>query len=224
MRHKHILFGLILILLCTTSAFSQGDYLEKGRNGIGISFGFSSNSDASGIGGNFGFKLSENLDIGISIAWVSYSDLDLNSNVFAPSITFYALKQEQRKSILSIAFGLGYELDSYSGDYLGVRNWEMYGNYFAFGINVFSKIKTVSLVSIQPNCSITHITGTTEIRDRYGNTESEGNNITSFGFGISIFFETSPKSIIRFDPRISITEDYTTFAISLGVILPTNAN
>lgn len=221
MKQRQVFFGLLLVVLISNIAFSQGDYLQRGQNGIGLNFGFSSNSDASGIGGNISYSASGVVDISISITSVTFDDVDISAIAISPSLIFYAIKQEQGKFPISMAFGLGYERDSYSGDYLDQRDWEMNGNYFVFGFNIFGKINTNSLTTFQPFGSISHATGTTKVTDGLGNSDSEDDSTTSFGLGISMFFETSPKSIIRIDPRISFTEDYTTFSITLGVILPT---
>lgn len=224
MRQNYILFGLIFIFLCTNTAFSQGSYLKKGNSGVGLGFGFSSNSDVSGITAKIGYSSSGIFDVGLSLGRYTLDDLDLNAISIVPSLTFYAIKQEPGKFPLSISFGMAYERDSYSGDALKQLDWDMHGDYLLLGFNIFGNINSTSLTTFQPYGSISYITGTTKISDSYGNSESEDNNATSFGFGISMFFETSPRSIIGISPGISISEDNTTFSITVGVIIPTENN
>lgn len=220
MMHKHILLGLILILLCTNTAFSQGNYLKKGNNGVGLGFGYSSNSNVSGITANIGYSSSGIFDVGLSYGRYIIDSLGLSAISIVPSLTFHAIKQEPAKFPLSISLDLAYERDKYSGHSLGIHNYEMYGDYFIFGFNIFGNINSTSPTTFQPYGSVSYITGTTKIKYSYGNTISEDNNVTSFGFGFSIYFESSPNTILEISQGISITEDNTTFAISLGLILP----
>ncbi len=224
MRQKGILLVLIILLMCSNTAFSQGDFLERGLSGVGLSVGFSSNSDLKGFVGKTGYSASGVLDIEFFVGRVTYDDLELNALALGPLLTFYAIKQEPDKFPLSISFNLAYERDSYSGDLIEQLDWDMHGDYFSFGINFFGNTNLTPKTIFQPNGSISYITGTTKISDSFGNSESEDSNMTSFGFGFSMFFETAQNSIIRIDPGISINEDRTTFSISVGIILPSTKN
>ncbi len=222
MKISALFLTMLLILIGFNTAFSQGDYLKRGANGVGLSATFSSNSDNSILSGKIGYSVSGVFDFGLFGGYYTSADLDLNNIIIGGvSFTYYAIKQKSGKFPLSMSLNLAYHRDSYSGEYLKQLDWEKNGDYFTFGLNLFGNINSTPLITFQPNGSISFIAGSINIRDSYGNFESENNNVISFSFGISMFFETSPNSIFRIDPNISISEDNTTFSIAVGVILLT---
>ncbi len=219
-------FITFLVVVCSANvAYSQGDYFEKGVSGFEVDAGFFSNDDLSGLGGGFGYSISGIFDLGLSVSRVSFDEKlageDMHATAVSPYVTFHVIKQDSIRFPISVSIGGAYERDSYSSDALDLLDWELKGDYFAFGFSVFKNVSTSPAMAIQPRGSFSYVTGSTEISDKYGNSERESNNTTSFEIGVSLLFKTSPTTTFRLHPGISINEDNTTFSLGVGLIVPT---
>ncbi len=222
-------FFIILLVVVSSSGVvhSQGDYFQKGVSGFEFDAAFFSNDDLSGIGGGFGYSVSGIFDFGLSVSRVSLDDKlageDMHATAVSPYVTFHVIKQDSIRFPISVSISGAYERDSYSSDALDLLDWELKGDYFAFGFSIFKNVSTSPAMTIQPRGSFSYVTGSTEISDKYGNSESESNNTTSFGIGVSLLFKTSPTTTFRLHPGISINEDNTTFSLVVGLIVSTIA-
>jgi hypothetical protein len=216
---------VFIIFLFSCSIYGQGAYLERGQSGFGIGGGFSTNEDVTGIGGSVGYSVNGIFDFGIGVESFSFDQkllgADLSATVISPSLTFYALKQNDEIP-LSFAIGAGYDWQMYSNDVLDDFNIDMTGGFFSIGGSLFGYFKASESFRIQPSIGFSYITGEVKLEDNAGNEESEKDDTTVFGIGLGLAFNISPKNIFVISPRVGISEGTTTFGVGLSFILGTN--
>lgn len=218
-------YTVIIVLFLSSSVFGQGAYLERGQSGFGIGGRFSTNEDVTGIGGSVGYSVNGIFDFGIGVESFSFDQKllgsDLSATVISPSITFYALKQNDEIP-LSFAIGAGYDWQTYSNDVLDDFNIDMTGGFFSVGGSLFGYFKASESFRIQPSVGFTYVTGEVKLEDSNGNEETDKDDTTVFGLGIGLAFNTSPKNIFVISPRVGISEGTTSFGIGLSFIFGTN--
>jgi len=220
LKQNYVLLGIIILLLPMSTAFAQSDFIKKGENGIGVNFGFLVDPDISGFAVQLCYSTSGMSDIGFTLGKFSNDDMDLRQLYFAPSLSFYAIKQKLYRFPLSLSFKIAYQVDSYSGKYLKQRGLKMDGHSLLIGCNFLSNINWDLPITYQPNGSMFYIIGTTNINNDEGDRISKDENSVLINLGISLFINTSSNLIIRVDPSISINENDTMFSIGVGIIFP----
>jgi hypothetical protein len=227
---KNIAVTLATALLFACSVYAQGEYLEKGQSGFGISGGFASNEDASSFGATAGYSVKGMFDFGLSFARVSFEDeladaegnpSELSATAISPHVTFHAIKQEPDKFPLSIALGVSYEHDSYSSDALDDFDLTLSANSWLFGGSVYSNIKMTPNFQLQPRGGVTYISTKSKLEDDAGNSISDTESTTLFGFGLSLIFKTSENNRFIVSPGVGISDDNTTFSVGAGFVFLT---
>jgi hypothetical protein len=87
-------------------SFSQGEFIERGKSGIGGGVGFSTNREMNGKTLYVGFSYKAFLDANITY-WKTNGG-KVQDGVLSPSITFYPVKQEDAKKAPTLGISLGY--------------------------------------------------------------------------------------------------------------------
>lgn len=217
-------YSLFTVFLFSTLIYGQGAYLDRGQSGFGIGAGFSTNEDVTGIGGSVGYSVSGIFDFGISVDRFSFDQKlfgeDLSATVISPSVTFYALKQNEDLPI-SFAIGAGYDWQTYANDVLDDNNVDMTGGFFSVGGSLFGYFQASNSFRIQPSVGFSYVTGELKVEDNNGNEETEKDDTTVFGLGLGLAFNTSPSNVFVISPRVSISEGTTSFGVGLTFILGT---
>jgi len=218
-------YSLILVFLLSTSIYGQGAYLERGQSGFGIGAGFLTNKDATTIGGTVGYSVSGIFDFGIGVDRVSFDQKllgeDLSATVISPSVTFYALKQNENLPI-SLALGAGYDWQTYSNYALDDNNEDMTGGFFSVGGALFGYFKAPNSIRIHPSVGFSYVTGNLKVSDDKGNEKTEKDDSTVFSLALGLAFNTSPNNVFVISPRVGISEGTTSFGVGLTFILGTN--
>jgi hypothetical protein len=96
-------FLIISLIHCS---FSQGEFIKRGKIGIGASAGFSTNKEMNGKTLYAGFSYKGFLDLGLTY-WKASSG-KIRDEVFTPNITYYPIKQEDAKKAPTLGISLGY--------------------------------------------------------------------------------------------------------------------
>ena len=222
---KSLFTVLFMLSAVCSSIYGQGAYLERGQSGFGIGAGFSTNEDVTGIGGRVGYSVNGIFDFGIIVESFSFDQkllgADLSATVISPSITFYAIKQNDEIP-LSFAIGAGYDWQTYSNDVLDDFNIDMTGGFFSVGGSLFGYFNASESFRIQPSIGFTYVTGEVKLEDSNGNEETEKDDTTVFSLGLGLAFNTSPNNIFVISPRVGISEGTTSFAVGLSFIFGTN--
>lgn len=223
-RSAVIMFVLLLAMVST--GFAQGDYLNRGESGFGLNVGFSNNSDATGLGGKVSYSINGIADFGLSFTRISFDQKlfgeDLKGTAISPSAAFHLVKQDSINTPVSATIFLGYEMDTYSSKALDALGWDMSGSFWGFGLSLFRNIRTAPTTVLQPSVSAGLWTGTIKVKDSFGNSKNEDDNITAFQFGLSVFLESAQQtSAFRIDPSISFSEGNTTLSLGAGYIFKT---
>jgi len=213
----------LLFILLNNSAFlyAQGYYLERGQNGIGIQGVFSSNKDASMIGGSIGFSASGMFDFGLSVGSVSFEEKLLGEEVSAtalsPFITLHAVKQNETTPI-SIALSASYESDSYSSTVLTQNNLELNASGYTIGMSIYGDVQTSPIMKVQPSLGISYFSLESELKDNFGNSITDKETGTVVGIGFALLFQTAPKTIFGISPALSIHKSDTSFNVKAGFV------
>ncbi len=220
-RFTAITFTLMMII--TSTGFTQGDYLSRGESGFGVSGGFSTNSDATTLGGDVSYSVNGVADFGLSFLRTSFDvellGEDLRVTAIIPSAIFYLLKQDSIRMPISASISFAYEKATFSSKALDLLDWDMSGSFLGFGLSFFRNIRVEPTSVIQPRISLGYWTGKIRVEDSFGNHVDEDNNTTALRLGLSAFLESSHKtSILGIHPGISFTDDNTTFSLGLGYI------
>jgi hypothetical protein len=104
MKRLSIFFFLMISLV--HCSFSQGEFIERGKSGIGGGAGFSTNHEMNGKTLYVGFSYKAFLDANITY-WKTNGG-KVQDGVISPSITFYPVKQEDAKKAPTLGISLGY--------------------------------------------------------------------------------------------------------------------
>ena len=221
---KKIILTFLIFGCISTLTFAQSSFLEKGRNGFGISGGFSTNENISGFSGEVGYSFSGIFDLGASVSRFGFDQQllgeDLNATVISPFISFLPIKQDDATPV-SFALNGSYQKQFYSNDALSNNDIDMTGDYFTIGASLFTDIEASDAMKIQPRAGVNYITGETKIEDSTGS-QTESDNSTVFNLGLSLIFDTSPSNSFVVTPSLGFQEDVTTFGLSLSFVLPQN--
>jgi len=200
--------------------FSQGEYLDKGQSGLGFSWAYSSNKDASAIGALAGFSVYHVVDLAVSASSVSYvqklGGYDLSGVAISPSITFYALKRNEEEPI-SFSMTASYEHDSYSSMALDNANATMDAYGYSIGASLFGAIKLTPSMRLQPTVGATFLALSSELKELTGGTTSESTTIL-IEAGCSFIIQFDVKGLIVIEPSIGIDKQVTTFGVQAGYV------
>ncbi len=180
-------YSLIIVFLLSTSNYGQGAYLERGQSGFGIGANFLTNEDVTSIGGSVGYSVSGIFDFGIGVDRLSFDQKllgeNLSATVISPSVTFYALKQNDNLPI-SFALGAGYDWQIYYNDALKNNNVDMTGGFYSVGGVLFGYFQASNSFRIQPSVGFSYFTGELKVEDDNGNEETEKDNTTVFSLAL----------------------------------------
>src|SRR5262249_10775839 len=157
--------------ICTGICLSQGAYLEREQNGVGIGAVGTSNRNAYGAGGFVGYSFSGIFDCNLIAAYASLKDpirvsqppssdprtrrpapliANLSSVTVSPGISYYIIKQDSLVTPVSIAVQAGFERDYFSAHGLEFSNLSMQGNYFSIGASAYRQFAITPAVTLQP--------------------------------------------------------------------------
>ncbi len=221
---KKIILTLLIFGAVSTLSFAQSTYLEKGQNGFEISSVVSANENASGFTGRVGYSFSGVFDLSLSLGRFGYDQQFLGEDLYdteiSPVVTYIPVKQDDSIPV-SFAVNGAYQRLIYAGDGLDENNVDMWGDYIIIGASIFSDIEISDAMKFQPKAGVLYSTGETKIEDSSGTT-SISNNTTVLNIGVSLIFKTSPGKSFVVNPSIGIQEDFTTYRLSLGFVLPHN--
>jgi hypothetical protein len=104
---KRLIVSFLLTIGFCHSAFSQGEYILRGRNGIAGGAGISVRKEINGSFFYAGISYKGFIDAGITY-WRSIENT-INDEIFTPRITYYPIKQEDAKIAPTIGISLGYK-------------------------------------------------------------------------------------------------------------------
>jgi hypothetical protein len=103
---KRLSMFFFLLICWAHYSFSQGEFIRRGRSGIGAGAGFSANKEMNGKTIFAGFSYKGVLDLGL-IYWKASSG-KIRGEVFTPNIAYYPVKQEDAKNAPTLGISLGY--------------------------------------------------------------------------------------------------------------------
>ncbi len=215
---KHIFLIVVLSIPLADVAFSQGEYLQKGQSGIGISAGYTSNKDATGFGGEAGYSIGSIFDIDMSISRGSFAQLmdgdKLSVSAFTPGVTLHVRPDSNNIPIFE-SISMAYETDSYSANYYGAPST---GHAFSFGTSISANIyEDTPDYYFQPLVGVAYVIGSVE-----GESTTAQAQTTEFLFGASLVYKISPTYILAIQPAVEVDKNQTTFSVSAGFVLETH--
>jgi hypothetical protein len=95
-----------LIISLVHCSFSQGEFIKRGKSGIGAGAGFSTNKEINGKTLFAGFSYKGFLDLGLTY-WKT-SGGKVRDEVFTPTIIYYPVKQEDARKVPTLGISLGF--------------------------------------------------------------------------------------------------------------------
>jgi outer membrane usher protein FimD/PapC len=216
---KKLQLIILTAIFLPSIAFSQGEYLEKGQNGVGISAGFSTNKDANAFGAGVGYSFSGIFDIGFSYTRATSDDEpEISANNILPSVSIHLLKQNENLPI-SISFSAGYVKGFYSSEFLDEYDLDMSSSGFIVGGSIFGKMKINPNFSIMPSFGISYYSLTLKLEDQYGDYIDEDDSTTNINLGLPLLFDMN-NNLLVISPGVSINDDYNTFVVDLSFVFP----
>lgn len=221
MKYSRFFLITLLVFLFSLQLYSQGSFLEKGQSGLGVSGSFSSNKDASAIGGSGGYSVNGIFDFGLSVSKVSLvqklAGQDFSATVISPFIALNAIKQNETTPI-SISIGGSYLDYKYSSTALDQSKLTMSASGYSVGVSIFGNITASPTMKVQPQAGVSYVSVEGELKDNYGNSITSESTSTIFDVGFSFLFQTSPTTIFGISPSLGIDKDYNTFGIRAGFV------
>jgi hypothetical protein len=103
---KRLSLFIFLVIGLAHSSFSQGEFIQRDKNGIGLGAGFSTNREMNGKTLYGGYSYKGFLDLGLTY-W-KMSSGKIQDGVLTPTITFYPMKQEDAKKAPTLGLSIGY--------------------------------------------------------------------------------------------------------------------
>lgn len=103
MTAKQIIFIVTTTLLLSTGVCAQGEFLQPGENGFGVSFLKSFGNGTQGFGASFGYSIKGHVDLGFSFTKNTDSDMQ----AYSPHITGY-MKGVHSKGMIGTGLTVGY--------------------------------------------------------------------------------------------------------------------
>jgi len=217
---KKLLFFLTSLIILVNWAYPQGNFLKKGQNGLLGSAVFMSNSDATSLGGAFGFSFSGIFDVSLSYAGVKYDESEygnMTAKALMPSVAFHPIKQNSSDAPVSISIFASYEHDNFSSDLLDFYSIEQKASAISGGGAVYRDIQISNHSYLQPFGAVTYVS--TKITTSYiGHSTKNTDTRTVFRIGSSIVFVLTNNADLIITPSVLFDKDYTTFAISLSAL------
>lgn len=117
---RHILFTYILFTIALLAAASSIDARAQGvgyfiDQGLGLSAGFTSAEGGNEFSLAGGYLVSPTLEVGATLAYQSFEDVDANATTVGPFVGFYPVQQTEELPI-NLRLGAGVGFVSIGGD------------------------------------------------------------------------------------------------------------
>jgi hypothetical protein len=103
---KRICLFFFLMINFIHLSFSQGEFIKRGKSGIGGGAGFSANREMNGKTVYAGYSYKGFLDLDLTY-WKKSSG-KIQDGVLTPTITYYPVKQEDAKKAPTLGLSVGY--------------------------------------------------------------------------------------------------------------------
>ncbi len=230
MRLKFQILFIICTSIISSVAFAQGDYLNKGMNGVEVIGGYINNDFSSGYGIQIGISLNGVVDIGFAATSFNidseYDFIDFKAKSYVTFVMFHFVKQNKYKIPLTSSLIVGYN----STNTTESSDFE-YGNKsykegrFAIGLGLTRNEKLSPKITLQPRCEIMiypHI-------ESYDLVTGDGRTDYSkivlnpeFNLGLFLIIGTdrNRNPILRIGPALQFSKGTTTYSINAGFIVP----
>jgi hypothetical protein len=103
---KRLSMFFFLMISLVRCSFSQSEFIERGKSGIGGGAGFSANREMNGKTLYAGYSYKGFLDVNLTY-WKANGG-KVQDGVLSPSITYYLVKQEDAKKAPTLGVSIGY--------------------------------------------------------------------------------------------------------------------
>jgi hypothetical protein len=191
---------ILLLIVCPTSAFAQGEFLDGSQSGFGGALGLSANDQVTAIGVTGGYSLKSILDLSCTVG----RNLDeFGDKAFGSSATLWWGREGRRPSEV-VSFGVVGSFTQQDQGPWDIRTWQLSG--------VLLKRIRISARRhyIQPWISAGHIWP----HGGYGL-----RNIWQFGFGTSLCFKVNARNTIFITPSYyRYTNSEASGGINVGMV------
>ena len=200
---RSILLAVVLIVSSFGSAFSQGEYLERGQDGsgFGMGFGYSRPANVAAIEGSVGYSRKGIFDLGISVSQLSFNTNRAPGFSFNPHATLH-IKPDTIPVFGSVT--AGYEWAS------GVSQ----GSFLTLGASISWNIRPTSMLYFQPTFGLTFLNGKVEAGGYSLDSESRASLA-----GLSIVLRTTSKNSLVIEPALGWEKDQKSYSVFIAYIL-----
>ena len=212
---KRVSIFFFLMISFIHCSFSQGEFIKRGKNGVGGGAGFSTNREMNGKTLFAGFSYEGFLDLGITY-WKPNGG-KIRDEVFTPSITYYPIKQEDAYKAPTFGISLGYShykskstsLEEVPDPTLQPRTdtikTELTIDAVKLGINVYRRTGYWKAIFFQPTIGADVLMA------------SSGWEFTLRG-GVAIGSRIRGGPLLILTPSIERQSSITTFVLTFGVV------
>lgn len=240
---------LLITLLLSASVFSQGEFLQKGTDGLSLQSGYRYGEDYYDFNGRLGYSINGIFDFGIGITkGISQQKIlhyDLNKLSLNPYI---ALTDHSSPLILSVNFA--YRHDFINSDAFDVLDIKAEGDYYSVGSSIRARILESSSFFIQPLISADYIAGRdkafnnspissqTNIENLFnlsqasvtidsiyqeiptGQTRSDFMQELILNFGVDFCYKASDRMLFYITPNFRLLKTDKFIGVNAGLVLP----
>ena len=213
--------SLLVVILFTSSLYSQGIIIQKGQNAFSFGAGYNTEKNSSAYGGSLAFTYDGLLTFSLNVSNASIDAADLSALAFGPSVTFWALKYNSRMPV-SLGIGAGYMFDSYSSDLFDQLNISASGNSVPLYAILGGHFRVSESVQIVPGANFEYDITSISLKDDSGNEESVNENSGDLSLFVDFAFDVSPSMIVTLAPNVSFGvigegNDATSFTLVAGL-------
>ena len=223
---KPVLLSVLLVVGMTTSAFSQGEYLDRSQSEFGVGTGIVNNENGSGIGASVSYNGSGDVEVVISVSRVGFvssfpSLYNVNRKVSgtAYSIEFlmHVVREDSMRVPFSISLTVESELSWYSaqGDYYHMELFGTGGDY-TYGIDASKEIYLTTSTYVRPSIGFNYLEGFN--LGSAGSIESDRLYLLTGFIRTAYSVKTSETETLLLEPAVTFNKNGTTFLIGVGIV------
>ena len=211
MRTKLLSVTLFVMLTAVSTAFAQGDYVERGRGGVQAGGGARLNSDINVFEAGFSSNFFDYFELGLAFGASLDSD-NPSVSYLKPSLVLYPTKYEKVNLPVSFAFEFTHTEYDYSYDDGSITDIDSYTR--SAGGFLYRNFRLTPTADMQLRAGYAYKWG------YFGNHRTVGRDIDEWvgSGGLSVFKAVNERTVLRFDIGLENEDSETTVYFRAGLL------
>jgi hypothetical protein len=215
---RSFLLAAVCIAALSTTAFSQGQYLKDGENGVGLNASMEFGDEETTIGGGVGYSYLGRFDVQavysrLSVKTHDEPSVEFGGNNFGAGVTIHPLKQTETIPVGLALTGI-YMHSTVGGGDLDALGIDGTANAFGFGGILHSRVPLGNSFALLGGAGYTF----THVSAEFGDVEST-DNINNYPLTLEGIFSVGDKGRFVFGPSFTISKDENVLGVSAMYVI-----